>query len=132
MKPKFKVKKVPGNAFLGCRICLPDDARELTVEIAAEFKREPEDVIVGYTDENGIRYVSVSLREIQEINCYKNACWIVDARDCLRDKKEFDLIGATESEINKFDSEAEKHTDFSRSSESKQRRKFRLIQQTGD
>jgi hypothetical protein len=132
MKPKFKVKKVPGNAFLGCRICLPDDARELTVEIAAEFKREPEDVIVSYTDENGIRYVLVSLREKQEINCRQGVHWIFYARECLNEKREFDLIGATETEINKFDSEAKKYADFSRSSESKQRHKFRLIQQTGD
>lgn len=130
MKPKFKlVRKDPEAAFLGCKICLPD-AQALTIEIAAEFRREPDDVLVSYANENGMRYVLVSLREVREINCYQGACWIVDARDCLREKIEYDLIGATEDNI--ADLKLEDYDDVFRWSGPKQRRKFRLIQQTGN
>jgi hypothetical protein len=129
--PKFNlVKKAPEAAFLGCKICLPDDAQTLAAEIAADQKLEPDDVRVIYNVENGIKFVSVFQRKIKEINCHQNACWIIDAKDCLRDKIEFDLIGATEANIADLNLEA--YADFSRSSEPKPRRKFRLIQQTGD
>jgi hypothetical protein len=134
MKPRFKLDlMVTEAAFLRLekRVRLPDE-QTLAIEIAAKRKISLDDVRVNYPLVKETKHVLVALREKQEINCRQDAHWIFYARECLNKKLEFDLIGATETEINKFDSEAKKHANFSRPSESKQRHKFRLIQQTGD
>jgi hypothetical protein len=132
MKPKFALIAQGSEAdFLGCKVCLPDDEQILALEIAVERKLEPEDVRVSYAVKNGVRQVSVSLREIRQINCHKDASWIIDAKQCLQNKIEFDLIHPTNAEIVQFDSVAKSYADvfrWSDLSKSTRRSKFRLIQ----
>jgi hypothetical protein len=132
MTPKFAlIAQGTEDDFLGCKVCLPDDEQIFALEIAAERKLEPDDVRVRYAVKNGVRQVSVSLRVIREINCYKDASWIIDAKLSLKDKIEFDLIHPTKADIVQFDSVAKSYADIFRWSDlskSTRRRIFRLIQ----
>ncbi len=125
MKPRFKsiINKAPEIAFLNCKESLPDEAT-LAAEIAAEQKLEPDDVKVIYEDdETNVRRVPVFQRIFQEINC-RNKFWIIEARKCLVERTEFDLLGATEANLT--DLEIEGYTDTFHWSGQQQRRKFRL------
>jgi hypothetical protein len=128
MKPKFKLAEMLTEPDFLAREnieCLPDDPRALADKFAAKKKISQDDVRVRYT-----KCVLFFLRDIREIYCRKDACWIVDARDCLKQKMEFDLIGATEANV--ADLKLETYADSFRWSELKGRHTFRLIQQTGD
>ena len=131
MKPIFERKlMVTEDAFLERekRVCLPEE-QTLAIEFATKRKLPPEDVIVSYPVVNEIKYVKVLLRKKKDINCHQRH-WIVDARDCLREKKEFDLISATEANI--ADLKLEAYANVFLWSQLKERHKFRLIQQKGD
>jgi hypothetical protein len=132
MKPRFALVTQGSEAnFLGCKECIPDDEQILAFEIANERNLEPDDVRVNYALKNGVRQVSVFLRKIREINCHKDPSWIVDAKKCLKEKVEFDLIQPTEADVIRFDSVAKTYADVfqcSNLSKSTFRRTFRLIQ----
>jgi hypothetical protein len=119
MATKFRFYSKEPNT---CREELPEDAQTLAPEIAARLKCEPDDVRVKYVVENEEKYISISRREIKDINCNQNPCWIVEARECLRGKEEFDLIGATEDNVAKLKLEA--YSDVFRWSWANQRYKF--------
>jgi|ERR1041385_617474 hypothetical protein len=130
MIPEFQfVTEAPENAFLVCRMCLPDE-ETLALELATERKLEPGDVKVEYSFKGGQRYVSVYGRVVRVIDCHSNATWIADAIKCLRGKQAFDLLNATEADTAQIQREVRPYADWFRHSDDSERsrvHRFRLV-----
>ena len=105
---------------------LPYEEKNLSRLIAKNARLDPDDVEVSYEKEgNVIQYVTAWQRVVPEIYCDPKVKWILDARECLEGKREFDLLGASEENIaslnlNRYDKEFQ-------CVRTNQRWKFRLI-----
>lgn len=130
MIPEFElVSEGPEDAFLACRMRLPDE-ETLAREIEAARKLEPGDVKVEYSIEDGKRHVRVYERVVRIIDCSKSASWIADAEECLRAQRGFEILNATHAQMAELDRAVRPYADWfhwSDGSEPPQRRKFRPL-----
>jgi hypothetical protein len=124
----------PEEAFLasGCRMALPGEEM-LAREYEAQWNLEPGDVIIAKHNFEGQKQVSVFRRVVGEIDCYHNGCWMLEAKECLRIRKPFDLINLTTADIATLEPILQSYSDVFRWSDSStrgRRRAFRLTAAT--
>ena len=110
-------------------MALPDE-KTLAREFETEWNLEAGDLTVVKHPLKGQRCVTVFRRVVSEIDCYNNALWLHDAKECLSARKPFDLVNVTPADAAKFEPIAAPYSGVFRSSDSSargRRRAFRLV-----
>jgi hypothetical protein len=114
-------------ASLQCRLELPPE-EILAREFEAQWNLPPGDIVVKKHPSEG--QASVSSRITETIDCYHNSFWLRDTKFCLKDKRPFDLINFTDSDISKLGPITDRYSHvfgWSDNSVKGRRRMFRVI-----